>query len=140
MKKNADGTATVSALKAGNVTITCVDAVSGLSATIDLTVNATQTAIPSTLVGTFDGTDEISNSMILTIREDGTGRLTCDDAGLDTSFTLSSSDGSTYVFACDIGCDLEVTTNGSVLFVTLAGGDFLDDYGVMVANTNFYRM
>lgn len=140
VKKNADGTATVSALKAGNVTITCVDSVSGLSATIDLTVNATQAAIPSTLVGTFDGTDEISNSMILTIREDGTGSLTCDDAGLDTSFTLSSSDGSTYVFACDIGYDLEISTNGSVLFVTLAGGEYLDEYGVMVANTNFYRM
>ena len=63
VKKNSDGTATVSALKAGNVTITCVDSVSGLSATVDLVVNAASAAVPSWLVGTFEGVDDMSNTL-----------------------------------------------------------------------------
>ncbi|MGN1261986.1 MAG: Ig-like domain-containing protein, partial [Candidatus Enteromonas sp.] len=142
VKKNQDGTATVSALKAGTVTITCLDSVSGLSATIDLVVNAASAAVPSWLVGTFEGVDDMSNTLHLSVDESGNGTLSCPDGNFETSFTLSSSDGDTYTFACDSGYDLVVTTNGSCLFVTYADGEFVEagETFLNVADTSFYRM
>ena len=142
VKKNSDGTATVSALKAGNVTITCVDSVSGLSATVDLVVNAASAAVPSWLVGTFEGVDDMSNTLYLSVDESGNGTLSCPDGAFETSFTLSSSDGDSYTFACDTGYDLVVTTNGSCLFATYADGEFVEagEAYLSIADTSFYRM
>lgn len=128
MKKNRDGSATITALAAGKATIVATDAVTKKSASIEIEVSAEVAAVPSKFVGVFEGSDGVGSTLSLRISADGSGTLSHLDMGLDYAVSFVSSNGDAATFLVDIegGLELILETNGSTYFVTMANGDYVE--------------
>jgi len=134
------GVVTVTGVGAGTATITCKDAETGVTGTIDITVAATSAIIPSTVTGTWSGEDGLMGyGATVVVNADGTGTFTCVDAGIEVTFTLKSKSGNVYTFECSNGKELKLEIGASHLFVTYDGGDMDPDSYATFDDATFDR-
>lgn len=126
-KDNGGNTATVTAVSSGSVTITAVDAVSGQSANIEITVTGETATIPSSLVGAWNGEDNVFGaSTVVTISANGTLNLDVGEYDFHLVLSFVSSFGNKYTFS-DGENTVEVEVGSSGIYVTLNDGEYTDD-------------
>ncbi|MCQ2798012.1 MAG: hypothetical protein MJ241_06170, partial [Bacilli bacterium] len=134
------GEVTANGNKAGTAVITCKDNVSGVTGTITITVEASAALIPSTLAGTWTGTDDTMYcDTVITVNSDGTGTLVIDDLGVSITFTFKSASGKVYTFECSTGKTLVLEIGSSHLFVTYDGGEMDGELNYSFDDATFDR-